>query len=221
MCHGAPGVDPGHAGQGLRPAPPDLSDTINRWSPAQAFWIVKHGVRMTGMPAWSVSYDDEAIWQLVAFVRNLPEMEPRDYQARVRQLQADTEAGNDTGAAQRHVVEMTNTLKYQPATLTIEAGDTVTWENVSEIVHTVTADPERAADPAHVQLPAGAGTFDSGEISPGGSFERSFTKPGRYRYFCIPHESARMVGELIVKQPSSGSEPSGNEELGNEVSRSG
>lgn len=199
-CHGAPGVELSHAGQGLRPPPPDLSETSTRWSAGELFWIIKHGIRMTGMPAWTVSYDDTAIWQIAAFVRQLPGMDAETYRARMQQLHThDESSATADGRGKRHTVEMTNTLNYTPKTLTIHVGDTITWRNTSNLVHTVTADPALAGEPDHVQLPAQAAPFDSGEISPGSSFTRRFSEAGRYRYFCIPHESAGMVGELIVE----------------------
>ena len=45
----------------------------------RAFWIIKHGIKMSAMPAWGKTLDDAAIWDLVAFVRKLPEMTPETY----------------------------------------------------------------------------------------------------------------------------------------------
>jgi plastocyanin len=97
-------------------------------------------------------------------------------------------------------VGMTNSLAFKPAKVTIDAGQSVLWENSSGLVHTVTADPSKAADKDHVRLPKGAKPFDSGRLLPGKTFEHTFTVPGRYRYFCIPHESAGMVAEVIVRK---------------------
>lgn len=97
------------------------------------------------------------------------------------------------------VVEMTGALNFQPSSLTIQAGDTVEWRNVSDIPHTVTADPEEAADPSHVALAEGAEPFDSGFIQAGDTFSHTFDVPGEYRYFCIPHEGAGMVATLTVE----------------------
>lgn len=78
-CHGAPGVEPGVVGRGLRPESPDLAEVVDRWSPAEIFWIAKHGVRMTGMPAFGPTHSDEELWELVALVRRLPGMSPAEY----------------------------------------------------------------------------------------------------------------------------------------------
>ena len=62
----------------MRPKPPDLSKAASLWSDAELFWIVKHGIRMTGMPAWGDHSDDE-LWVTVAFLQELVEMSPQDY----------------------------------------------------------------------------------------------------------------------------------------------
>lgn len=97
------------------------------------------------------------------------------------------------------IVELTGDLTFEPASLTIEVGETVEWRNVSDLPHTVTADPDRAADPDHVELPEGAEVFNSGFLQPGDVYSRTFDVPGEYRYFCIPHEGAGMVAILTVE----------------------
>ena len=78
-CHGAPGKDPVDIGKGLNPEPPFLPDTIARWNAAEVFWIIKNGVKMTGMAAFGASHKDDEIWKLVAFVQRLPKMTPQQY----------------------------------------------------------------------------------------------------------------------------------------------
>jgi mono/diheme cytochrome c family protein len=78
-CHGAPGKDPGDIGKGLNPEPPYLPDTVSRWSSAELFWIIKHGIKMTGMASYGAVHKDEEIWNLVAFVQRLPKMTPEQY----------------------------------------------------------------------------------------------------------------------------------------------
>lgn len=96
------------------------------------------------------------------------------------------------------VVDMTTTLNFAPRAITIRAGETVEWRNVSIMDHTVTADPARAKNPAHVRLPPGAEPFHSGTIAPGKVYRRTFPVAGEYRYFCIPHEEQGMLGTITV-----------------------
>lgn len=78
-CHGAPGVDASEAGVGLNPPAPDLTlARVQRRTDGELFWIVKNGVRMTGMPAFGPTHDDHEIWKIVAFLRHLPELTPQE-----------------------------------------------------------------------------------------------------------------------------------------------
>ena len=78
-CHLAPGISKSDIRPGLYPHPPNLAQ--EELQPAErAFWIVKHGIKMSAMPAWGKSLDDPQIWDIVAFVRKLPEMSPETYQ---------------------------------------------------------------------------------------------------------------------------------------------
>jgi len=65
---------------GLYPKPPDLTKHLHA-SPAEAFWVIKHGIKMSGMPAWGKTHDDSSIWGLVAFLQKLPELTAAEYQA--------------------------------------------------------------------------------------------------------------------------------------------
>lgn len=78
VCHGAPGVERGDLAEGLYPRPPNLADAARTYTPRELFWIVKHGIRMTGMPSWGDHSDDE-LWATVAFLQELVEMSSQDY----------------------------------------------------------------------------------------------------------------------------------------------
>ena len=80
-CHLAPGLSGSELQAGLYPQPPDLSR--KQRPPSEQFWIIKHGIKMTGMPAWGTTHDDEAIWGLVAFVRQIPRLDATEYAALV------------------------------------------------------------------------------------------------------------------------------------------
>ena len=82
-CHLAPGMTRTEISRGLNPRAPELRRQ-RRSTPAEDFWVVKHGVKMTGMPAWGVTHDDEIIWDVVAFLRKLPELTVDQYQSLVR-----------------------------------------------------------------------------------------------------------------------------------------
>jgi mono/diheme cytochrome c family protein len=78
-CHLAPGLAKSEVRTGLYPHPPNLAQEELQES-RRAFWIIKHGIKMSGMPAWAKTLDDDAIWDVVAFVRKMPGMSPDDYQ---------------------------------------------------------------------------------------------------------------------------------------------
>jgi plastocyanin len=67
------------------------------------------------------------------------------------------------------------------------------------VAHTVTADKSKAADPSLVSIPAGTREWDSGFVNAGQSFSRKFDRPGTYRYICILHEGAMMMGTVVVR----------------------
>lgn len=81
QCHGAPGVSPAPFALGLRPAPANLVFTAREWPPAEIFWAVKNGIKMTGMPAWEFRFPEADLWAVVAFVMKLPELSPAAYEA--------------------------------------------------------------------------------------------------------------------------------------------
>ena len=79
VCHLAPGMHESELRAGLYPQPPNLSkEGID--NPATAFWTIKHGVKLTAMPAWGRTHDDQSIWAMVAFLKKLPDMTPEQYQ---------------------------------------------------------------------------------------------------------------------------------------------
>ena len=75
---GAPGVPKGDIAHGLYPPPPDLGKAALLYTPAELFWVIKHGIKMTGMPAWS-DHSDEETWATVGFIEKLPGMSEQEY----------------------------------------------------------------------------------------------------------------------------------------------
>ena len=90
-CHLAPGVAHSEIREGLTPRPPRLQRVVGHVPPAELFWIVKHGVKMTAMPAWGKSHSDDKLWAIVAFLEKLPGMTAAQYR------QMDKAAGTGDG----------------------------------------------------------------------------------------------------------------------------
>ena len=93
-CHLSPGVAQTELSQGLYPAPPDL--TANRVDAASAFWVIKHGIKASGMPAWGLSMGDVYIWNMAAFLQKLPELDAAEYQALVASSDGHSHGGGET-----------------------------------------------------------------------------------------------------------------------------
>ncbi len=77
QCHLAPGMQKSEIRPGLYPQPPNLAQM--HVDPRDAFWVIKHGIKMSAMPAWGGSHDDPTIWSMVAFLQQLPGMTPQQY----------------------------------------------------------------------------------------------------------------------------------------------
>jgi mono/diheme cytochrome c family protein len=92
-CHLAPGMRDSELRAGLYPQPPSLVEA-GVDNPAEAFWIIKHGVKLTAMPAWGRTHSDNEIWALVAFAKKLPQLTPEQYQQMT--------AGSDEHAHHHH-----------------------------------------------------------------------------------------------------------------------
>ena len=95
-CHAGPGVERASWASGMRPKPPHLTEAAAEWEPEEVFWIIKHGVKMTGMPAFGPTHDDQTLWSIAAFVKELPAMTPERYQA----LGAAPQGGDPLGGCQ-------------------------------------------------------------------------------------------------------------------------
>ncbi len=81
VCHTPPGGTDSPIKQGLNPSPPNLAVAEDHaMTEAQLFWVIKNGIRMTGMPAWGPSHDDAEIWDIVAFIKALPTIDADEYQ---------------------------------------------------------------------------------------------------------------------------------------------
>ena len=79
QCHGGPGAAQAKIGQSMQPLPGPLIDAGARWQPRELYWITKHGIKMSGMPAWQFHLSDADLWAVVAFMGVLPTLSARDY----------------------------------------------------------------------------------------------------------------------------------------------
>ena len=77
-CHGAPGVKPAEFAEGMNPRPPDIDGQLQNYNDAQLFWVIKNGLRATGMPGFGVNHKDEEIAAIAAFVRHTPRLTPEE-----------------------------------------------------------------------------------------------------------------------------------------------
>ncbi len=86
-CHLKPGMQESEIRPGLYPQPPNLSKV--HVNPKDAFWVIKHGIKMSAMPAWGSTHDDPTIWSMVAFLQKLPAMSADQYNDIVSRAPAD------------------------------------------------------------------------------------------------------------------------------------
>jgi cytochrome c553 len=82
-CHGAPGTPSPRIGQAMLPAAPELGPRIHELTPEKLFYVVKHGLKFTGMPAWPAQERDDEVWAMVAFLLKLPEIDGDEYRGLV------------------------------------------------------------------------------------------------------------------------------------------
>jgi mono/diheme cytochrome c family protein len=81
-CHGAPGVEWTKFSEGLNPGPADLKEIAAQRTPSEIFWVIKNGVRMTGMPGFGTTgVGDAELWAITVFVRKLPIISDSDFKA--------------------------------------------------------------------------------------------------------------------------------------------
>ena len=100
QCHGAPGVAQNDIGKSMQPVPGPLVDAIQRWRPRELYWITRHGIKMSGMPAWEFRLDEGQLWDVVAFIERLPTLSPQGYAAATTTAEPGTCAQADLTAVQ-------------------------------------------------------------------------------------------------------------------------
>jgi mono/diheme cytochrome c family protein len=81
-CHGLDGHTPTDEGRWMYPRAANLiSRQVQKYSDRELFWIVKNGIRFTGMPAFAKVETDAHIWNLIDYLRTLPRSESSDRRA--------------------------------------------------------------------------------------------------------------------------------------------
>ncbi|MBI1201907.1 MAG: cytochrome c [Rhodopseudomonas sp.] len=100
QCHLSPEKENSELRVGMYPQPPNLSKV--RVNPKAAFWVIKHGIKMSAMPAWGGSHDDPTIWSMVAFLRKLPDMTAADYKEIVAKAPPDEDMDSEAGHGHSH-----------------------------------------------------------------------------------------------------------------------
>ena len=165
-CHLAPGMDPTELSAGLAPTPPNLAKHAQE-DAAEAFWVIKHGIKATGMPAWGKHMRDPYIWDLVAFLRKLPSLSAEQYQAEVAASGGHAHDGDDESA---------EVMRSHSAT----AETTHVHADGSQHMHSAPASgPVAAAKALHDALAAGDAARVQSLLDPkvmimeGGNVERS------------------------------------------------
>lgn len=98
-CHLAPGRKSSELYRGLYPSPPRLDSPERSRSAATDFWIIKHGIKASGMPAWGHSMEDRYIWGLVAFLEQLPTLDEAQYRELVAASPGHAHGGGETQKA--------------------------------------------------------------------------------------------------------------------------
>ena len=98
LCHGAPGIASSEFAQGLYPKPPDLAspDLHREMNNSKIFWIIKNGLKMTGMPSFGGTHSDQEIWDIVAFIDRLSTLQPDQYKAIVKEANQRDEQHNES-----------------------------------------------------------------------------------------------------------------------------
>ena len=91
LCHGAPEFPPLEFAKGFYPSPPSLiaGDIQQEFGKAQIYWIAKHGIKMTGMPAFGPTHSEQELWGLAALVEEMPQMTPDQYRQAVKKAEQE------------------------------------------------------------------------------------------------------------------------------------
>lgn len=174
VCHGQDGKGQTTLGTHMYPRAADLTSTRTQSkTDGSLFWLIQNGLPHTGMPGWQGVLDDNQIWQLVVYLRQLPNGVPQ------AAVPTPAPAASSDGA----MVDISNSV-YEPAEIKIAPGTSVTWVNHDEDEHTVTS----TTDPK---------VLNSGIFEQNQTFAFTFDVVGTYKYICEVHDW--MEGTVTVE----------------------
>lgn len=143
QCHGAPGVSAGDVGKSLQPVPGPLVDALQRWQPAEIYWITRHGIKMSGMPAWEFRLHEGELWDVVAFVNHLPGLTPQAYAEITQAAPATGTAWQAAGAGPVQAVCGQAPASLKPPEMTastagsVERGRQALYQYACNSCHTI------------------------------------------------------------------------------------
>ncbi len=105
-CHGGPGAAPAAWSRGMLPRPPDLARAAREWNAGEIEWIIRHGLKYTGMPSFDDGHNDAALRDIAIFVTHLPAMTPAEYAAlgNADDHHHDDDHANDAGGVHQRQV---------------------------------------------------------------------------------------------------------------------
>ena len=99
QCHGGPGVAQNDIGKSMQPLPGPLVDARRRWRPRELYWLTRHGIKMSGMPAWQLRLTEDELWSVVAFMQRLPDLDPQQYAQMASRAPAPPACGRELPGA--------------------------------------------------------------------------------------------------------------------------
>jgi mono/diheme cytochrome c family protein len=108
LCHGGDGRGQTSIGRHMDPHAMDLhSAHVQHWSDGELFWIIRNGVRLTGMPSWQSSISDDDTWKLARFIHSLPRLDAASASTAVQ-----SQAQPATSAQDKYTLKVPNGLAF-------------------------------------------------------------------------------------------------------------
>lgn len=208
-CHDSPGSIRPLAALRMRPSPPPIAEAAERQRPGESFWVIKRGIKATGMPSWGPSLSDDDIWTVVAFIDAVPGLSAWRYHALlleagvdgmdVARVAATEDMQESAGAAKTASCEPVEP-EVPPLTLTV--GEAVRWTNDSDKPRVVVLYPQAATLPRKELEPELTAGIRSRPFDGGAGFRYRFASPGRYLYACGHQRGGSWLAGTILVEPT-------------------